>query len=107
MAVSSSTVLNILFAVLAFGTLIAIYAYIASFTGNKDTNNEINKHLAILSTVCGVLGLVYMGVTYFYFMANVSDIIPYLLVSQGLNFMLSLIAITLASIQMVQTPSST
>lgn len=82
--------------------LLGIYLYIGLNAGKADTANEVSKHIAIIAGTTGALLILFTVLAFYYFSANVNYATPYLLIMSGVNSFLSLLALSVASIQVYQ-----
>lgn len=89
----------VMMTVLAVGLLVC-YLYMGGKLGNQDVNNELAKHLQVIGGITAACTVVWIVLTYFYFMANTEHVIPYLLISQGFTMFISLFALAAAGIQL-------
>jgi hypothetical protein len=76
-----------------------IYLYIGLSAGNSANANEISKHIAVISGSTGALLILFTVLSFYYFSANVNYATPYLLIMSGVNSFLSLLALSVASVQ--------
>lgn len=81
---------------------LGIYLYIGMTAGKADTANEVSKHIAIISGTTGALLILFTCLAFYYFTANVNYATPYLLIMSGVNSFLSLLALSVATIQVHQ-----
>jgi hypothetical protein len=89
----------ILFGVFGLG-LLSLYLYIGFGSSQTDNASEINKQIGIVAGVTTVLVLLFGVITYVYFSVNVNYITPYLLVSNNINLLLSIIAVAISSLRL-------
>jgi hypothetical protein len=82
--------------------LLGIYLYIGLSAGKQDNANEVSKHIAIISGTTGGLLVLFTALSFYYFTANVNYATPYLLIMTGVNSFLSLLAVSVATIQVYQ-----
>lgn len=82
-----------------------IVTYILFFTtgSNFENSNDVNKHIIIVSIPTAILTLLYGGITYLYFSANVNYVTPFLLISNTITLAISLIALSISSIRVTST----
>ena len=81
--------------------LIGLYIYIGVYVGNKDTNNDVNKHLMIIGSLTGVITLFFGIMAFFYFAANQRYVTEFLLVMNFVTLFVSLFALSTASLQVL------
>ena len=81
---------------------LGIYLYIGLSAGKADTANEVSKHVAIVAGSTGALLILFTVLAFYYFTANVNYATPYLLIMSGVNAFLSLLAVSVATIQVYQ-----
>jgi len=89
----------ILFGVFGLG-LLSLYLYIGFGSSQTDNASEINKQIGIVAGVTTVLVLLFGVITYVYFSVNVNYVTPYLLVSNNINLLLSIIAVAISSLRL-------
>lgn len=83
-------------------SFLGIYLYIGLNAGKADNANEVSKHIAIVSGSTGALLILFTVLSFYYFTANVNYATPYLLIMSGVNSFLSLLALSVATIQVYQ-----
>jgi len=83
--------------------LIGIYIYIGVAAGKLDNANEVSKHIGIIAGTTGCLLTIFTVLSFYYFTANIEYATPYLLIMSGVNTFLSLLAVSVASIQVYST----
>ena len=83
---------------------LGIYIYIGLNAGQLNNANEVSKHIAIIAGTTGALLILFTVLSYYYFtnQANINSATPYLLIMTGVNSFLSLLAVSVASIQVIQ-----
>jgi hypothetical protein len=97
MAVPTNVLLYIILG-LGLAGLVAVITWLGFLTNNKNNGNEIQKQLAIVSAVTGVLVLIFGGAAYMYFTTDVNALTPFLLIMAFVNMFLSLVAVSTASL---------
>jgi len=102
MPVNSNTVAVALLSLVLAG-LIGIYIYIGVMAGKLDSANEVSKHIGIIAGTTGGLLIIFTVLSFYYFTTNVTYATPYLLIMSGVNIFLSLLAVSVASIQVYST----
>lgn len=98
MPINSNTVAVGLLSFVLLG-LIGIYGYIGVMAGKVDNANEVSKHIGIIAGTTGILLIIFTVLSFYYFTTNVTYATPYLLIMSGVNIFLSLLAVSVASIQ--------
>jgi hypothetical protein len=101
MPINSNTVAVGLLSLVLAG-LIGIYIYIGIMAGKLDNANEVSKHIGIIAGTTGVLLIIFTVLSFYYFTTNVTYATPYLLIMSGVNAFLSLLAVSVATIQVYQ-----
>uniref|UniRef100_A0A6C0IEQ8 Uncharacterized protein n=1 Tax=viral metagenome TaxID=1070528 RepID=A0A6C0IEQ8_9ZZZZ len=79
--------------------LIGIYIYIGVMAGKLDNANEVSKHIGIIAGTTGFLLIIFTILSYYYFTTNITYATHYLLIMNGVNIFLSLLAVSVASVQ--------
>ena len=72
-------------------------------TQNKDNGSEIQKNLGIVAGVTGILVILFGVVAYMYFKANVGYLPDFVLIMSFVNLLLSVFAVSAASLQIVNS----
>ena len=75
-----------------------VIIWLAFLTMNKDKGEDIKKELAIVTGITGVLVFIFGAFAYMYFTTNVNYLTPFLIIMTFINLLLSLIAISAASL---------
>jgi hypothetical protein len=88
---------------LGLAGIIAIIVWMAFLTQNKDNGAEIQKNLAIVAGVTGILIGLFAASAYIYFTANTNYLTPFLLVMTFINLFLSLFATSASTLQLVKS----
>jgi hypothetical protein len=88
---------------LGLAGIIAIIVWMAFLTQNKDNGAEIQKNLAIVAGVTGILIGLFAAAAYIYFTANTNYLTPFLLVMTFINLFLSLFATSASTLQLVKS----
>jgi membrane-associated HD superfamily phosphohydrolase len=83
---------------LGLAGLVGVMFALGFLTQNKDNGAEIKKNLGIISGVTGVLVFIFGAVAYMYFTTNVNYLTPFLLIMTFVNLLLSLVAVSAASL---------
>jgi len=83
--------------------ILGISITLGFLTQNKDNGSEIQKNLGIVAGVTGILVILFGSVAYMYFTANVTLLPPFVLVMTFVNLLLSIFAISAASLQVVNS----
>jgi hypothetical protein len=87
--------------VLVLASVAASVGYIGYSAGNPDTRNEIQKHVAILTTV-NLLTSLFLGfLLYYYILSNPASFIPLTLFMLTFNMFLGIMATSIAVLQQV------
>jgi len=83
---------------------VGIYLYIGLKAGDTQNANELGKHIAIIAGSTGALLILFTVLSFYYFTSgtNINYATPYLLIMTGVNSFLSLLALSVASIQVIQ-----
>ncbi len=83
--------------------IVGISLALGFLTQNKDNGAEIQKNLGIIAGVTGILVLIFGVVAYIYFTANINYLPPFLLIMTFINMLLSIFAVSAASLQVVNS----
>jgi hypothetical protein len=87
--------------VLVLASVAGSVAYIGMSAGNSDTRNELQKHVAILTTV-NLLTSVLLGfLLYYYILMNSSSFFPFTIFMLTFNMFLGIMAVSVAVLQQV------
>ena len=88
---------------LGLSGMVAIIVWLGFLTQNKDNGSEIQKNLGIVTGITGGLTIVFAIAAYVYFSANTNYITPYLLVMTFVNMFLSLLAVSVSTLQVIKS----
>ena len=83
--------------------IVGISIALGFLTQNKDNGSEIQKNLGIVAGVTSILVILFGSVAYMYFTANVNLLPPFVLVMTFVNLLLSIFAVSAASLQVVNS----
>lgn len=84
---------------LVLGSVSASVAYIGYSAGNPDTRNELQKNVAILTTV-NLLTTIFLGfLLYYYILSNPTSFIPFIIVMLTFNTFLGIMAVSISVLQ--------
>lgn len=83
--------------------ILGISLALGFLTQNKDNGAEIQKNLGIIAGVTGILVILFGVVAYIYFTANIDYLGPFVLVMTFINLLLSIFAVSAASLQIVNS----
>jgi hypothetical protein len=83
--------------------MVAIIIWLGFLTQNKDNGSEIRKNLGIVTGITGGLIIIFAIAAYIYFSANTNYITPYLLVMTFVNMFLSLLAVSVSTLQVIKS----
>ena len=83
---------------LGLAGIVGVMIALGFLTQNKDDGAEIKKNLGIITGITGVLVFIFGAVAYMYFTTNVNYLTPFLLIMTFVNLLLSLIAVSAASL---------
>jgi membrane-associated HD superfamily phosphohydrolase len=83
--------------------IVGISLALGFLTQNKDNGSEIQKNLGIVAGVTSILVILFGSVAYMYFTANVNLLPPFVLVMTFVNLLLSIFAVSAASLQVVNS----
>lgn len=83
--------------------ILGISLTLGFLTQNKDNGAEIQKNLGIVAGVTGILVILFGVVAYIYFTANINYMGPFVLVMTFVNLLLSIFAVSAASLQIVNS----
>jgi hypothetical protein len=72
-------------------------------TQNKDNGADIQKNLGIIAGITGILVILFGVVAYIYLTANINYMGPFVLVMSFVNLLLSVFAVSAASLQVVNS----
>ena len=81
--------------------IVGMIIWLGMLTQNKDNGAEIQKNLAIVASIVAVLVFLFGASAYVYFMSNTLYLTPFLLVMTFINMGLSVIAVSAASLSVV------
>jgi hypothetical protein len=83
--------------------IVGISLALGFLTQNKDNGAEIQKNLGIVAGVSGILVILFGVVAYIYFTTNINYMGPFVLIMTFVNLLLSIFAISAASLQIVNS----
>ena len=83
--------------------ILGISLTLGFLTQNKDNGAEIQKNLGIVAGVSGILVILFGVVAYIYFTTNINYMGPFVLIMTFVNLLLSIFAISAASLQIVNS----
>ena len=87
--------------VLVLASVTGSVAYIGMSAGNPDTRNELQKHVAILTTV-NLLTSIFMGfLIYYYILMNQSSFMPFTIFLLTFNMFLGILSVSIAVLQQI------
>lgn len=87
--------------VLVLASVAGSVGYIGMSAGNTDTRNELQKHVAILTTV-NILTCILLGfLLYYYVLANPSSFFPFTMFLLTFNLFLGIMSVSIAVLQQV------
>jgi hypothetical protein len=87
--------------VLVLASVTGSVAYIGMSAGNPDTRNELQKHVAILTTV-NLLTSIFMGfLLYYYVLMNQSSFMPFTIFLLTFNMFLGILSVSIAVLQQI------
>ena len=87
--------------VLVLASVTGSVAYIGMSAGNPDTRNELQKHVAILTTV-NLLTSIFMGfLLYYYILMNQSSFMPFTIFMLTFNLFLGILSVSIAVLQQI------
>lgn len=89
-----------MWAILGLGLvgIFGVIIWLSFLTMNKDKGEDIKKELAIVTGISGVLVFIFGAVAYMYFTTNVNYLTPFLIIMTFVNLLLSLVAVSAASL---------
>ena len=87
--------------VLVLASVTASVAYIGMSAGNPDTRNELQKHVAILTTVNLLTSILIGFLLYYYILMNQSSFLPFTIFMTTFNMFLGIMAVSIAVLQQV------
>ena len=76
-------------------------AYIGSASGNSDSRNELQKHMAVLTSVNILLSMVIGTLLYYYVTGNKSSFIPVTMFMLSLNIFMTIMSVSVAALQQI------
>jgi len=86
---------------LVLGSVTGSVVYIGLSAGNSDSRNELQKHVAILTTV-NLLTSIFMGfLLYYYVTATPASFIPFTLFFLSFNMFLGILSVSIAVLQQI------
>ena len=83
--------------------IVGIALTLGFLTQNKDNGAEIQKNLGIVAAVTGVLVIGFGVIAYMYFTTNINYMGPFVLIMTFVNLLLSIFAISAASLQIINS----
>lgn len=86
---------------LVLSSVASSVGYIGYSAGNPDTRNEIQKHVAVLTTVNLLTSLLLGFLLYYYVLSNPSTFVPFTLCMLTFNMFLGIMAVSVAVLQQV------
>jgi hypothetical protein len=87
--------------VLVLGSVAGSVAYIGMSAGNPDTRNELQKHVAILTTV-NLLTCILLGfLLYYYILTNNASFFPFTIFMLTFNMFLGIMSVSIAVLQQI------
>lgn len=86
---------------LILGSVAGSVGYIAYTAGNPDTRNEIQKHVAILTTVNLLTTILFGVLVYMYILRSPASFFPITIVMMFFNMFLSIMAVSISSLQQI------
>jgi hypothetical protein len=91
--------------ILGFGILgvCGLSISLGFLTQNKDNGADIQKSLGIIAAITIVLVGIFGVVAYMYFQANINYMTPFVLIMTFVNLAMSTIAVSIASLQVVNS----
>lgn len=87
---------------LGFGLVgvIAIIILLAVMPQRPDDANEIKKNIGIIAAVTGIITGIFGAAAYVYFTANTNLLLPFLLIMAFVNLFLSLLAVSVSTLNL-------
>lgn len=85
--------------VLVLASVTGSVAYIGMSAGNPDTRNELQKHVAILTTVNLLTSLLLGFLLYYYVLMNQASFLPVTLFMLTFNMFLGIMSVSIAVLQ--------
>lgn len=76
---------------------------LGALTQNKDNGADIQKSLGIIAAITIILVAIFGVVAYMYFQANINYMTPFVLIMTFVNLAMSTIAVSIASLQVVNS----
>ena len=83
--------------------IVGISMALGFLTQNKDNGADIQKNLGIIAGITGILVILFGVVAYIYLTANINYMGPFVLVMSFVNLLLSIFAVSAASLQVVNS----
>jgi|UniRef100_A0A6C0HG30 hypothetical protein len=83
--------------------IVGISMALGFLTQNKDNGADIQKNLGIIAGITGILVILFGVVAYIYLTANINYMGPFVLVMSFVNLLLSVFAVSAASLQVVNS----
>lgn len=87
--------------VLVLASVIGSVAYIGMSAGNPDTRNELQKHVAILTTVNLLVSILMGFLLYYYILMNQASFLPFTIFMLTFNMFLGILSVSIAVLQQV------
>jgi hypothetical protein len=88
---------------IALGGIVGLTVWLGFLTQNKDNASEIQKSLTIVSVITVVIVGLFGAAAYIYLSANVAYATPFILVMTFVNLALSTIAVSVASLNTINS----
>jgi hypothetical protein len=83
--------------------IVGISMALGFLTQNKDNGADIQKNLGIIAGITGIIVILFGVVAYIYLTANINYMGPFVLVMSFVNLLLSVFAVSAASLQVVNS----
>jgi hypothetical protein len=87
--------------ILVLASVTGSVAYIGMSAGNPDTRNELQKHVAILTTVNLLVTILLGFLLYYYITMNQSSFLPFTIFMTSFNMFLGIMSVSVAVLQQV------
>ena len=82
-------------------SVVGSVVYIGLSAGNADSRNELQKHVAVLTTTNLLISILMGFLLYYYVTANPSSFIPFTLFILSFNMFLGIMSISIAVLQQI------
>jgi hypothetical protein len=75
--------------------------YIGSSAGNSDVRNELQKHMAVITSINVLLSMVIGTLLYYYVTGNTSSFIPVTIFMLSFNIFMTIMCVSVTALQKI------